>query len=60
MFRNNELFETMSDKMDDDFNKTAKKMVTIAIIGNFIILSLVALFIIGLLYLIKVWFFGGF
>ena len=60
MFRNNETFETMSDKMDDDFNKTAKKMAIVAIIGNFIILGLVALFIMGLLYLIKVWFFGGF
>ena len=60
MFGDNDTFETMSDKMDDDFNKTAKKMAIIAIIGNFIIFGLVAAFIIGLLYLIKVWFFGGF
>ena len=45
---------------DDDFDKTAKKMATIAIVGNFIIFGLVALFIIVLMYLIKVWFYGGF
>jgi len=45
---------------DDEFDVTAKKMMKYAIIGNIIIYVLVALFIIGLLYLIKVWFLGGF
>ena len=44
----------------DDFDKTANKMVIIAIIANIVIYGLVAAFIILLLYLIKVWFFGGF
>lgn len=45
---------------NDDFDKTAKKMAVLAIIGNIIVLGIVGLFIVGLLYLIKVWFFGGF
>ena len=45
---------------DDDFDKTAKAMTKIAIIGNVIVLGALALFIIVILYLIKVWFFGGF
>lgn len=60
MFGNDDEFDTMSTKMTNDFKKNAKKMAIVAIIGNVIIFGLVALFIIGLLYLIKVWFFGGF
>jgi len=45
---------------DDDFNKTAKKMVIIAIVRYTIIFLIIAIGIIGLLYLIKLWFFGGF
>jgi len=45
---------------DDDFDKTAKRMMKYALIANIVIYGLVALFIIGLLYLIKIWFFGGF
>lgn len=60
MFGDNRRFDFVSKRMDDDFNKTAKKMAIVAIIGNFRIFVLVATFIIILLYIIKVWFFGGF
>lgn len=60
MFGDNDSFDTMSKKMDDDFNKTAKKMAIIAIIGNIIIFGVALSAVVGLLYLIKVWFFGGF
>ena len=45
---------------NDTFDRTANKMIKYAIIANIIIYGLVAVFIILLLYLIKVWFFGGF
>ena len=60
MIGDNDTFEPMSDKMDDDFNKTAKKMVITSIIGYIIILVVPGLVAVGFLYLIKVWFFGGF
>jgi len=60
MFNNDDTFDTMSKKMDDDFSKTAKKMVITSIIGYVIILIVLGLITVGFLYLIKVWFFGGF
>lgn len=60
MFGDNESFDTVSKRMDDDFNKTAKKMVITSIIGYIIILIVLGLVAVGFLYLIKVWFFGGF
>ena len=45
---------------DEDFDKTTKKMVILAIVASIINAGLIVLLIIGLLYLIKVWFFGGF
>lgn len=60
MFGDNESFDTISNRMDDDFNKTAKKMVITSIIGYIIIMIVLGLVGVGFLYLIKVWFFGGF
>ena len=45
---------------EDNFDKTTKKMVSLAIAAVIINAVLIVLLIIGLLYLIKVWFFGGF
>ena len=45
---------------NDNFDKTTKKMVILAIAAAIINAGLIVLLIIGLLYLIKVWFFGGF
>ena len=53
-------FDTMSKRVDDNFNKTAKKMVIASIIGYIIISGVLGLVVVGFLYLIKVWFFGGF
>ena len=50
----------MSKKMDDDFNRRAKKMAVLAIIGYIIIFGVGISIGVGFLYLIKVWFFGGF
>ena len=60
MFENGDSFETISKKMDDDFNKTAKKMIIASIIGYILIFGVVCAAAVGLLYLVKVWFFGGF
>lgn len=60
MFGNNESFEDASKRMDDDFSKTAKKMVITSILGYILILVVTGLIAVGFLYLIKVWFFGGF
>ena len=60
MYGDNESFDTVSKRMDDDFNKTAKKMAITSIIGYIIILVVLGLVAVGFLYLIKVWFFGGF
>ena len=59
MFGDNERFDTMSKKMDDDFDKTAKKMALLVIAGNIIFLGVVVAILVGFLYLIKVWFIGG-
>ena len=45
---------------DDDFDKTAKKLAIATIIGYIIILCVLGLIVVVFLYLIKVWFFGGF
>lgn len=60
MLGDNERFDIISKRMDDDFNKTAKKMVITSIIGYIITLIVLGLVGVGFLYLIKVWFYGGF
>jgi hypothetical protein len=45
---------------DDDFDKTAKQMLKAAVVLYGLLFLLIGLGIVGILYVIKVWFYGGF